>query len=108
MRCVSLEIAGAQLFDGVRPILLRRAFGTSAALPEFVCEFGDFVVSKTMDAVSNCRLLTVVGMLVVGDVFRVIRYFGRAADMGALIAQFGFLLLMGGMNSAVILFRHST
>jgi hypothetical protein len=40
---------GPQLFRGAIPILLRRSFGTTAALPKRVCQFADLLFRGCVD-----------------------------------------------------------
>jgi hypothetical protein len=88
-----VEIGGAQMFHGVEPIFLRRAFRTSPALPEFMGESRDVAMGECGDgplcrvdtrAISRCLSLFII-------VYRCLSLF----SMCTMLANVGGRLLIG-------------
>jgi hypothetical protein len=111
---VSLKIAASKLFDGVVPVYFWRALRTTSRLPEFVCQRGNFVVSKIVDMVPAGGLWIGVvfggltGAFVRFQVAGIIALFRNAVCVGAQFVYFCGLLLSGRMESACMVFRHNT
>jgi len=90
--------ARSQLFDRVKPIFIRRSFGTAANAPEFVSEGRDVIVSERGNAMRGRSLRRVFEglprLLVSRQVVLFPVLFADTMGMSGAVLQFGGPLMV--------------
>ena len=89
---VCLHVPHTKFFDRIRPIFVGGTFGEASGLPQFIRQRGNLVVSETVNAVSNCRLLIVVffrstRLFMRGQVAGIVAVLGHRVGMGCNILE---------------------